>query len=204
MEIKLKLKSEELKKKLNIKNGIDGKDGGNGIDGIDGKDGYIPVKEKDYFDGKDGKNGIDGIDGKDGKDGKDGLKGIDGKDGSLDTGKDIVDKLSVLQDEDRLSFNVLKDIPYYKNKQVVINAQQTENLFSSKKVNGLGTFQDLRQVTGGEITRDVNGYISAIIKPTRTLNITRTSSYISSVSDGSYTWTFTRNSSNYITSWSVA
>jgi hypothetical protein len=109
-----------------------------GTDYFDGEDGKTPVKGKDYFteeeidgiiefasekakpikgkDYKDGRNGIDGRDGKDGvdgKDGRDGVDGKDGKDGSPDTGEKIVEKLSKLEKEKRLSYDDLKDTPNF-------------------------------------------------------------------------------------------
>ncbi len=50
------LNSEELKKKLNLKDGTDGYTPVKGKDYFDGKDGKTPIKNKDYFDGKDGRN----------------------------------------------------------------------------------------------------------------------------------------------------
>ena len=61
--------------------------------------------------GPQGEAGQDGKSGKRGKDGIDGNDGKNGKDGSPDTPKEIVAKISSLVDEDRLSYEVLKDRP---------------------------------------------------------------------------------------------
>ena len=105
MKVKVKIKKDELRKKLDIKDGITPIKGKDYFDGKDGKDAdekkivqkvlvKVP-KPKDGKDGKDGKNGI-AIDGKDGIDGIDGI-GIDGKDGSPDTPPEIRNKLSSLK-----------------------------------------------------------------------------------------------------------
>lgn len=60
MNIKLKIKKEDLIRKLGIKNGRDGKDGRNGKDGKDGKSMIGPKGER-------GERGRDGRDGKDGE-----------------------------------------------------------------------------------------------------------------------------------------
>lgn len=97
------------------------------------KDEITPVKGKDYNDGKDGKNadeekiikeifdkipkpknGRDGytpIKGVDYNDGNDGKDGKNGSDGSPDTGDQIVDKLTLLKGDKRLSYKSLKDAP---------------------------------------------------------------------------------------------
>ena len=81
--ITLKISKEELKNKLEIK---DGKDGINGKDGITGM------------------NGLDG------KDGIDGNNGINGKDGSSDTSEEIRDKLEELKDDERLDVSAIKGL----------------------------------------------------------------------------------------------
>lgn len=97
--INLHIKAEELKRKLDLKDGLPGRDG---IDGKDGKPGK---------DGKDGFNGIDGKDGLPGRDGLDGLNGKDGKDGSPDTAEQVRDKLETLDGEDRLDAKAIKNLP---------------------------------------------------------------------------------------------
>lgn len=107
-EIEINIKKEDFKKKLGI------------------KDGYTPIKGKDYFDGEKGDPG---------KNGKS-IKGKDGSDGSPDTGIDIVKKLSVLEKDDRLSYNVLKDLPtIFKSKSV-----------SNEKLAGTGYLREITDV----------------------------------------------------------
>ena len=94
--INLHIKADELKKKLDIRDGLPGRDG------IDGKDG---VRGKDGLNGKDGKDGFNGIDGVNGKPGRDGL------DGSPDTAEQVRDKLETLEGEDRLDSKHIKNLP---------------------------------------------------------------------------------------------
>lgn len=72
----------------------------------------------------------------------------------------------------------------------------------------VGTFRfpDVSLELSGTINRDANDYITSVVKTGgRTLTPTRdVNGYISSITDGTKTWTFTRNLSNYITSWSVS
>jgi hypothetical protein len=103
--------------------GEKGDQGEKGVDGKDGKDGQNGEHGIDGLDGKDGKNGRDGKDGekgRDGKDGNDGKNGKDGKDGSPDDGYAIIKKIKSLKDDDRLSYNDLKDLPtYYKQSPAI-------------------------------------------------------------------------------------
>jgi hypothetical protein len=62
---------------------------------------------------------------------------------------------------------------------------------------------DFVRTRSGTITRS-GGYISTIaLTGGRTLTIFRTSGYISSATDGTRTWTYTRDINNNIISWSV-
>lgn len=63
---------------------------------------------------------------------------------------------------------------------------------------------DFVKTRSGTITRDVNGNVSTVsLTGGRTLTISRTSEYISSMTDGARTWTYTRNLDNLITGWAV-
>lgn len=75
-KITVKIKAEDLKKKLGLRDGEDGAPGRDGKDGIPGRDGLS---------GKAGLNGADGLDGRD---------GADGKAGSPDARKAIVEKIN--------------------------------------------------------------------------------------------------------------
>ena len=78
-KITIKLPAEDLRKKLDIRDGVDGKDGLNGKDGAPGKPGL---------------KGIKGVDGKLGPKGDAGKDGLNGKDGSPDTREQIVEKIN--------------------------------------------------------------------------------------------------------------
>lgn len=82
--------------------GPKGEKGDRGERGPKGEDGQAGPQ------GKPGKNGEDGEDGKEGKAGKDGKPG---KDGSPDTPEQIVEKVSSLKGDKRLSYKALKDVP---------------------------------------------------------------------------------------------
>ena len=71
---------------------------------------------------------------------------------------------------------------------------------------GTPSFDDIRLVLAGTITRDSDNFITSLAKTGgRTLTPTRNASnYITSLTDGTKTWTLTRNADNFITSWSVA
>jgi len=71
---------------------------------------------------------------------------------------------------------------------------------------GTPSFGDIRLVLSGTIMRNASNYITSIAKTGgRTITPTRDGNgYISSITDGTKTWTFTRNASNLITGWSVA
>ena len=97
LNVQLNIKGDELKKKLKISDGVDGKNGNDGKDGkngLDGKNGYTPIKGVDFFDGKDGRDGLDGLNAKD----------IDGE--------YIVELLTSLQGSDKLPYSILRDTPY--------------------------------------------------------------------------------------------
>jgi hypothetical protein len=69
---------------------------------------------------------------------------------------------------------------------------------------GNGKFGEMILTRSGSITRDVDNYIATVVKTGgRTLTVTRASGYITSITDGTLTWTFTRNVDNEITAWSV-
>lgn len=55
----------------------------------------------------------------------------------------------------------------------------------------------------GTITRDADGYIATAVLDDRTITITRASGLISSFTDGTNTWTFTRDANSRIVSWAV-
>jgi len=80
-KLQIKLNAEDLKKKLRLKDGIDGRQG---IAGPMGKT------------GKTGDKGLRGEKGDRGKEGRQGPEGEKGKDGSPDTGKQIVSKINIL------------------------------------------------------------------------------------------------------------
>ena len=62
---------------------------------------------------------------------------------------------------------------------------------------------DFIATRSGTITRS-GGKISEVAKAGgRTIIITRTGDYISSITDGTRTWTFTRDGNNAITAWTV-
>lgn len=88
---------EELTKKIDarlaeIRNGKDGRDGRDGVDG------------------KDGRDGRDGVDGTNGRDGVDGTHGTNGTDGSPDMAEDIRNKLELLDGDERLSIEAIRDL----------------------------------------------------------------------------------------------
>lgn len=58
-------------------------------------------------------------------------------------------------------------------------------------------------ILGGTITRVSNLISSVLLSSGRNIVISRSGNYISSITDGVRTWTFTRNGSNQITSWTV-
>ncbi len=63
---------------------------------------------------------------------------------------------------------------------------------------------DFIKTRSGTIIRDINGNIEEVqYSGGRTLSITRTGGYISSVTDGTRTWTYNRDINNQITDWSV-
>lgn len=63
---------------------------------------------------------------------------------------------------------------------------------------------DFVKTRSGTITRDINGNISSIeLIGGRTITISRTSEYISSVTDGVRTWNYSRDVNNQITGWTV-
>jgi hypothetical protein len=63
---------------------------------------------------------------------------------------------------------------------------------------------DFVKTRSGTITRDVNGLVSVVsLAGGRTMNITRTGNYISSITDGIRTWTYARDVNNQISSWGV-
>jgi hypothetical protein len=66
--------------------------------------------------------------------------------------------------------------------------------------------RDFVSVNSGAITRNVDGFVTQVaITGGRTITITRDGDgFIDSITDGLYTWTYTRNVDNEITSWSVA
>jgi hypothetical protein len=78
----------------------------------------------------------------------------------------------------------------------------TENdLIGYSKLDGSNSYN-----YSGTIERDVNGYIKKLIRTSGlSFDIVRDSNNrISTISDGTKTWTFTRNENNMITNWSVA
>ncbi len=84
MTIDITLSKEEIKKKLDLKDGKDAPQLDEILNNIPKpKDGYTPLKNIDYF---------------------------DGKDGSPDEPKQIRDKLETLEDEDRLDITAIKGI----------------------------------------------------------------------------------------------
>lgn len=94
---------------------LKGDDGRTPIEGVDfvipkaikGEDGKTPIKGTDYFTDEEIssiKESITPVKGRD---------YFDGNNGSPDTGFDIVDKISKLEGDDRLSFDVLKDTPTF-------------------------------------------------------------------------------------------
>jgi len=103
----IQIKAEELRKKLAIKDGINGVDGKPGVPGKNG-----PQGQK----GPIGMPGIDGLDGKPGK---------DGQNGSPDTGDQIASKLNQLKEV--LDYSVLKNIPEPTNR--IPNGGGWRNLF---------------------------------------------------------------------------
>ena len=63
---------------------------------------------------------------------------------------------------------------------------------------------DFIKTRSGTITRNISGEIEQVAySGGRTLSITRTGGYISSITDGVRTWTYTRNGNNDIVSWTV-
>ena len=72
----------------------------------DGEDGYTPRKGIDYFDGKLGDKGETGPPGESIV----GPPGEPGKDGSPDTSEDIRNKLELLEDDERLKIDAIKDL----------------------------------------------------------------------------------------------
>lgn len=72
---------------------------------------------------------------------------------------------------------------------------------------GTFSFPDVRLTLSGTINRDVTtNLITSIVKTGgRTLTPTRdVNGFISSITDGTKTWSFTRNANNFIISWAVA
>lgn len=63
---------------------------------------------------------------------------------------------------------------------------------------------DITQVLPGTVNRTSNIITSVAKTGGRTMTPTRTSGLISSITNGLNTWTFTRNSDGFITSWSVS
>jgi len=64
---------------------------------------------------------------------------------------------------------------------------------------------DFVKTRSGTITRDGDGNVSQVsLTGGRTLNITRTDGYISSITDGARIWNYTRNVNNQVTSWTVS
>lgn len=66
------------------------------------------------------------------------------------------------------------------------------------------TNNDSIVTTGGTINRDVNGDVSSIEYDNRTVTITRSSGLITSYTDGTNTWTITRDVNDIITGWTVS
>lgn len=56
----------------------------------------------------------------------------------------------------------------------------------------------------GTVIRDDEGLVTQIVLESKTITITRVDGQISSVSDGTNTWTFTRGPDGSITSWEVS
>lgn len=94
---------------------LKGEDGKTPVEGVDfvipepmkGEDGKTPIKGTDYFTDDEissFKESVTPVKGRD---------YFDGADGSPDTGNDIVNKISKLKGDDRLSFDVLKDTPTF-------------------------------------------------------------------------------------------
>jgi hypothetical protein len=86
LDININIDKEDFKKKLDI------------------KDGKTPVAGVDFPMPKDGVDGIDGLDGKDGE------KGDKGEDGSPDTPIEIREKLEVLEGDERLPIDAIRDL----------------------------------------------------------------------------------------------
>lgn len=81
-----------------------------------------------------------------------------------------------------------------------LGSQVTENIPGSTPT-APSTASSFIRTADGTITR-VSNYISSIaLSDGRTLTVTRTGGYISSITDGTYTWAFTRNAGNQIISW---
>ena len=74
------------------------------------------------------------------------------------------------------------------------------------ETSGTGTFGDTKELNAGTITRGVDGLVSSVaITGKRTLSFTRnTYGYVTSVTDGTNTWTYTRDVNNNLTAWSYA
>lgn len=90
--------------------GPKGKDGRKGDKGDKGEKGETGPEGRP---GKDGVNGLDGKNGKDGEPGLDGLNGkdgFDGKDGSPDMAEDIRNKLELLEGDERLKIEAIKNL----------------------------------------------------------------------------------------------
>lgn len=120
------LEGIELAKKREVMKGNAGERGEKGEKGDKGDQGDAGKDGVDGADGLDGERGEQGPVGMDGRDGLDGMQGpmgpqgVAGKDGSPDSGTQIVEKLSALEGNDRLSFHDLKDIPTMYRKDVPV------------------------------------------------------------------------------------
>lgn len=155
-----------------------------GDKGIDGKDG---------INGKDGSNGNNGIDGKDGE---------NGKDGSPDTPDQVIEKImeskKLIPENKVEGLSDLQRIVKHNNFDVRIGVSKTEIKAITDRLSSL------ESTPNGTITRS-GSYISSVaLSNGITFSITRdASNYISSITNGSKVWTYTRNGSNQITNWAV-
>lgn len=168
-------------------------------DGKDGKDGESVRPEQVASILRGDPSFLTAVKGKDGKSGKDanptavaqrlvqnedflalvrgeqGERGENGKDGSPDTGEDIVRKLSELDKDKRLSFDVLKDTPTFGGR-----ASKTTSLSELDDVDLSGaTFVNGKYVIGGGsgAVDSVNGQTGVVVLDTDDIADTATNRY---------------------------
>ena len=111
MDAKMEKKMPDLDNFLKAVKGKKGEKGDKGDKGDTGEKGdtIVGPAGKNGRDGKDGRDGTNGIDGRDGIDGKDGEDGVDGSLKEI-APQEVRDLLELLQDEERLSMDAIKDL----------------------------------------------------------------------------------------------